>query len=187
MRLSIALSTIQTIVRVAAPVAAPVNVLITPEAAGGGAAAVPVARGDSQEGENCEQCDQFVPAGDRCNCDHIVCRGCDTIVDATLGPCHGCGVTLGSCCGVLLKSGEPTCHACSTLENEEAEAAGDLVEMVVKGVPCLYQPTTGVVAARRENGAPGVKISTFTDGVHKWEWNRKKIGGGAAPPSNPHT
>ena len=173
------LSNIQTIVRLAAPVA-PVPVV-----AGGGAppppAVMPEAQpslGGGSQGENCELCDQFVEAGETCNCDHIICGKCDAIVDATLGPCHGCGVTLGAeCCGAMLDTGVPTCHACSTLADEEAEADGDLVEMAVKGTPCLYQPTTGAVSVRRDNGAPGEKISVYKDGVHKWEWTRKKIAG----------
>jgi hypothetical protein len=55
--------------------------------------------GGGSQGENCELCDQFVEAGETCNCDRIICGKCDAIVDATLGPCHGCGVDSGR--GVL--------------------------------------------------------------------------------------
>ena len=66
---------------------------------------------DSQVGEECWRCNNFVADGEECECEHIACK-CDHIVEQKnyLGECVGCEKHLATCCGVLTEDQDPICH-----------------------------------------------------------------------------
>ena len=185
------LNNIQSVVRAAPakavggggaqPAAAAPTPAFNPAAGGGAPAAEAEAEGmdipasqESQVGDKCWRCDNFVADGEECECEHIACL-CGQIVQEKdyLGECVDCEKHLATCCGVLTEEQDPICHPCSKkLEGEEA----DLGIMDVKGVECLFNSVTGDVNIKKADGLPGDKISTFKEGKHEWVWAQKKIG-----------
>jgi len=187
----VALNTIQSIVRVAPaaamggggaqPAAAAPTPASNPAAGGGGAQPAAEAEAmdipasqESQVGDKCWRCDNFVAEGEECECEHIACK-CGHIVEEKnyLGECVGCEKDLCTSCGALTEDQEPICHPCSKLlESEEP----DVGIMDVNGLECLFNPETGDVNLKKADGLPGDKISTYKEGKHQWVWAQKKIG-----------
>ena len=186
------LNSIQTVLRLA-HVAEPPPVVSSPANVGGGgsqpAPVVPppavsggggsetmeeiAASQGSQLGQDCERCGNFVADDEKCPCEPIVCKACDTVIapEDYVGDCVGCDKPLGNCCGAI-DGDDAICHPCST----KAEDEPDLDDIDVKGAVMLFNPTSGEVFLKKANGTPGDKVSTYKDGVHVWEWSKKKIG-----------
>ena len=176
----VSLSTIQSIDR-AAPKPAPTSAAMM---GGGGAQPAPVAASEdmaeipasqnSQTGEDCWRCHNFVADGEECECEHIACLcGAIVVKEEYLGECVGCEKPLATCCGVLNDDQDPICHPCSKKAEEEV---CDLEDMDVKGQVLLFNPITEEVFFKKADGTPGYRVSFFKDGKHNWDWNQKKIG-----------
>lgn len=176
------LSTIQTIVRITlAPEPSP-----APEAAfaamvgGGGSVPAPVeaaedipASQDSQMGNDCWRCKNFVADGEVCDCEPVICL-CGTVVvkEDHMGVCVECEKHLCLACGIQ-DGDDNICQPCVAKAKDED---ADLEDMDVKGIIMLFNPITSAVFLKKPDGLPGAKVSTLQEGKHIWEWSKKKIG-----------
>lgn len=178
----VSLSTIQTIVRttLATPPPAPEATSAT-MVGGGGSVPAPVeaaedipASQDSQMGNDCWRCKNFVADGEVCDCEPVICL-CGTVVakDDHMGVCVECEQHLCLACGI--QDGEDNiCQPCAAkTKNEDI----DLEDMDLKDIKMLFNPITKEVFVMKPDGLPGAKISTLVEGKHVWVWNKKKIGG----------